>query len=88
MEMKSLNAKLNQDQTASQFGLSAATLQRYRNEINMPSPYRVQHSHKKRKNIADMDSDDVQKRQMTSLNLTQIQNLPLNVHLIKETKIF
>ena len=48
---------------ASQLGLWTSTLQRYRNGINMPSPYRVQNSHKKRQNIPNMDTDDFQRRQ-------------------------
>ena len=46
MEIESSNRKIRQDQMAGQLVLSTSTLQRYRNEINMPSPYRVQNSHK------------------------------------------
>ena len=42
MEKKSVNQKLRQDQIAKFLGCSSSTLQRYRNDINMLSPYRVQ----------------------------------------------
>ena len=37
---KSFNPKLTQDQVANQLGCSGSTLQRYSQDINMPSPYR------------------------------------------------
>ena len=35
------NPKMKQSQIANQIGLSTSTLQRYRNDINMLSPYRI-----------------------------------------------
>ena len=46
-EVNSSNPKVGQDQIPSQLGLSTSILQRYRNETNMPSSYRVQKSLKK-----------------------------------------
>ena len=40
--MKYENTKLKQSQIANQLGYSTSTLQRYRNDINMLSPYRIQ----------------------------------------------
>ena len=41
MLMKYENPKLKQSQIANQIGYSTSTLQRYRNDINMLSPYRI-----------------------------------------------
>ena len=40
MEIKSTNPKLKQSETAKELGCSSSTLKRYRNYINMFSPYR------------------------------------------------
>ena len=42
MHIKYQNPKLRQSEIASQIGLSTSTLQRYRSDINMLSPYRIQ----------------------------------------------
>ena len=42
MRMKYENPKLKQSETANRLGYSSSTLQRYRNDINMLSPYRIQ----------------------------------------------
>ena len=41
MRVKYENPKLKQSEIANQLGLSTSTLQRYRNDINMLSPYRI-----------------------------------------------
>ena len=41
MEVKYENPKVKQSPIANQLGLSTSTLQRYRNGINMLSPYRI-----------------------------------------------
>ena len=41
MKLKYENPKMKQSQVANQIGLSTSTLQRYRNDINMLSPYRL-----------------------------------------------
>ena len=41
MKVKYENPKMKQSQIANQIGLSTSTLQRYRNDINMLSPYRI-----------------------------------------------
>ena len=61
----------------------------------MLSPYRIQSNitNKRTKKVSNTNFDnnphrehDSKKLQMTSLNLTQIQKLPLNVHLKGEIK--
>ena len=41
MRVKYENPKMKQSEIANQLGLSSSTLQRYRNDINMLSPYRI-----------------------------------------------
>ena len=41
MEIKSVNPRLRQDQSAKELGCSGSTLQRYSQDINMFSLYRV-----------------------------------------------
>ena len=42
MRIKYKNPKMKHSEIANQFGYSCSTLQRYRNDINMLSPYRIQ----------------------------------------------
>ena len=41
MKLKYENPRMKQSQIANQIGLSTSTLQRYRNDINMLSAYRI-----------------------------------------------
>ena len=41
MRVKYENPRMRQSEIANQLGMSSSTLQRYRNEINMLSPYRI-----------------------------------------------
>ena len=41
MKVKYENPRMKQSEIANQIGLSTSTLQRYRNDINMLSPYRI-----------------------------------------------
>ena len=41
MRIKYENPRLKQSQIANQLGYSSSTLQRYRNDVNMISPYRI-----------------------------------------------
>ena len=78
MRVKYENPKLKQSEIAYQLGLSSSTLQRYRNDINMLSPYRIQPNHstkpmKKAKNTNfDYNSHqdhNLERHQMTSNDL-------------------
>ena len=41
MKVKYENPKMKQSEIANQLGISSSTIQRYRNDINMLSPYRI-----------------------------------------------
>ena len=41
MKVKCENPRMKQSEIANQLGMSSSTLQRYRNDINMLSPYRI-----------------------------------------------
>ena len=78
MRLKYENPKMKQSETANQLSLSSSTIQRYRNDINMLSPYRINpnNNHKRTKmgKITDFDNDshhevDVKRPQMTSKDL-------------------
>ena len=66
MEINSVNPKLRQDQIAKKLGCSNCTLQRYRNDINMPSPYRIQPNSNKKKQKISTREHDIERHQMTS----------------------
>ena len=78
MRVKYENPKMKQSEIANQLGYSTSTLQRYRNDINMLSPYRIHPNNtnkwvKNGKNtIFDNNSHhdrDLKKAQMTSNDL-------------------
>ena len=51
MNIKYQNPKMTQSEISSQLNMSSSTVQRYRNEINMISPYRINSKNiKKRQN--------------------------------------
>ena len=75
MYTKYQNPKMKQSEIANQLNLSSSTLQRYRNDINMVSPYRIQpnNTNKPKKQAKNTNFDnnshhepDVKKPQMTS----------------------
>ena len=55
IQIKFENPKMKQSEITDQLGCSSSTLQRYRNEINMLSPYRIQ------RNITNKRSNKVLK---------------------------
>ena len=78
MRVKYEKPKMKQSQIANQLRLSSSTLQSYRNDINMLSPYRIHPNNtikrtKKAKNTTfdnDLHSEsDVKRPQMTSNDL-------------------
>ena len=82
LRMKYEKPKLKQSQIANQLGYSTSTLQRYRNDINMVSPYRIQpnSSIKRAKKASKTNFDnnshpesDVKRPQMTSNDLKTTQ---------------
>ena len=83
MKLKYENPKMKQSQKANQIGLSTSTLQRYRNDINMLSPYRISpnNTNKPTKKVKNTDFDnnshhesDVKRPQMTSNDLKRPQS--------------
>ena len=80
MRLKYENPKMKQSEIANQLSLSSSTIQRYRNDINMLSPYRIQSNNinKRKKNSkttsyyndTQLNHDD-KRPQMTSKHLKQ-----------------
>ena len=70
MRVKYENPKMKQSQIANQLGLSSCTLQRYRNDINMLSPYRINLNNvtKRPKKAKIDDNSDLKRPQMTSID--------------------
>ena len=76
MNIKYQNPKMKQSEIANQLDMSASTIQRHRNEINMLLPYRInQNIVKKRLKKAKIDdNDDLKRPQMTSNDLKTTSN--------------
>ena len=68
MYMKYQNPKLKQSELANNLNISSSTIQRYRNDINMQSPYRINPNNtKKRTKKAKIDDiGDLKRLQLTS----------------------
>ena len=68
MYMKYQNPKLKQSELANNLNMSSSTIQRYRNDINMQSPYRISPNnvkkHTKKAKIDDIG--DLKRPQLTS----------------------
>ena len=77
LEIKSMNPKYTHKELAKELGYSASSVQCYREDIDMFSPYRVPpNSHKRWQKIsnANLNDDkhnelDVKRPQMTSIDL-------------------
>ena len=83
MRVKYKNPRMRQSELANQLGMSSSTLQRYRNDINMLSPYRISPNNvKKRSKKAKIDDiGDIKRPQMTSIDVKTTSN-----ELVKKTK--
>ena len=79
MEVKHENPKLKQSEIANQLGISSSTVQRYRNDINMLSPYRISPDNtKKRSKKAKIDDiGDLKRPQMTTNDLKTTSDEPV-----------
>ena len=68
MNIKYQNPKMTQSETSSQLNMSSSTIKRYRNDINMLSPYQFNPNNvKKRPKKAKIDDiGDLKRPQMTS----------------------
>ena len=71
MNIKYQNPKMTQSEISSQLNTSSSTIKRYRNDINMISPYRISANNvKKRTKKAKIDDiGDLKRPQMTSNDL-------------------
>ena len=49
MKLKYENPKMKQSEIANQLSLSSSTIQRYQNDINMQSPYRINSNNVKKR---------------------------------------
>ena len=76
MKVKYENPKMKQSEIANQLGMSSSTLKRYRNDINMLSPYRINPNNvKKQQKKAKIDDiGDLKRPQMTSNDLKTTLN--------------
>ena len=77
-KVKYENPRLRQSEIANQLGISSSTLRRYRNDINMLSPYRISPNNvKKRSKKAKIDDiGDLKRPQMTSNDPEKNSNEP------------
>ena len=76
MNIKYQNPKLKQSEIASQLNMSPSTIQRYRNDKNMLSPYRINSNNVKKqsKKVKIDDNGDLKRPQMTSNDLKTTSN--------------
>ena len=76
MHIKYQNPKMKQSEIANHLNKSSSTLQKYRNDINMLSPYRISPNNvKKRPKKAKIDAfGDLERPQMTSNDLKTTSN--------------
>ena len=76
MNVKYQNPKMTQSEISNQLSMSSSTLQRYRNDINILSPYRITPNNvKKRPKKAKIDDNgDLKRPQMTSNDLKTTSN--------------
>ena len=79
MKVKYENPRMKQSEIANQLGMSSSTVQRYRNDINMLSPYRINPNNvKKRTKKAKIDGNaDLKRPQMTSNDLKTTSDEPV-----------
>ena len=86
MRLKNENPRMKQSQIANQIGLSSSTVQRYRNDINMLSPYRIipNNTNKRSKKVKNTDfvnnshhEADVKRPRMTSNDLKRPQSISI-----------
>ena len=86
MRVKYENQKMKQSEIANQLGYSTSSLQRYKNDIHMLSPYRVypNNTNKRTKKVSETNFDnnsqrnpDVKRPQMTSKDLKTSSNEPV-----------
>ena len=68
MNIKYQNPKMTQSEISSQLNMSSSTIKRYRNDINMISPYRINpnNAKKRQKKAKNDDNGELKRPQLTS----------------------
>ena len=68
MNIKYQNPKMTQSEISSQLNMSSSTIKRYRNDINMLSPYRINpnNTKKRSKKVKIDNNSDLKRPQLTS----------------------
>ena len=76
MDIKYQNPKMTQSEISSQLKMSSSTIQRYRNDINMFSPHRINSNNvKKQPKKTKIDNNgDLKRSQLTSNDLKTSSN--------------
>ena len=76
MNIKYQNPKMTQSEISSQLNMSSSTIQRYRNDINMISPYRINPNNlkKRSKKVEIDDIGDLKRPNLTSNDLKTTSN--------------
>ena len=76
MNIKYQNPKMTQSEISNPLGMSSSTLQRYRNDINMISPYRnnPKNVKKQQKKTKINDNGDLKRPNLTSIDLKTTSN--------------
>ena len=80
MNIKYQNSKMTQSEISSQLNMSPSTIQRYRNYINILSPYRISPKNvkKQQKKVKIDNNGDLKRPQMTSNDLKTTSNVKKN----------
>ena len=76
MNIKYQNPKMTQSEISSQLNMSSSTIKRYRNDINMLSPYRINPNNIKKRTKKPKFDDiaDLKRPQLTSNDLKTTSN--------------
>ena len=76
MNIKYQNPKMTQSEISSQLNMSSSTMKRYRNDINMISPYRINpnNAKKRQKKAKNDDNGELKRPQLTSNDLKITSN--------------
>ena len=76
MNIKYQNPKMTQSEISSRLNMSSSTIKRYRNDINMLSPYRINpnNTKKRSKKVKIDDNSDLKRPQLTSNDLKITSN--------------
>ena len=76
MNVRYQNPKMTQSEISNQLGMSSSNLQRFRNDIKMLSPYRINHNNvkKRQKETKILEIGDLKRPQMTSNDLKTTSN--------------